>query len=68
MTPERLCAAAIDALADGANEVYVSAAVAWEIVIKHGLGKLSLPLPATEYVSERLTAARSAVAIVTEQA
>ena len=56
MTPERLCAAAIDALADGANEVYVSAAVAWEIVIKHGLGKLSLPLPATEYVSERLTA------------
>jgi PIN domain nuclease of toxin-antitoxin system len=56
MTPERLCAAAVDALADASNEVYVSAAVAWEIVVKHGLGKLPLPLPAAQYVSERLAA------------
>jgi PIN domain nuclease of toxin-antitoxin system len=34
MTPERLCAAAIDALADGANEVYVSAAGQHEARIK----------------------------------
>jgi PIN domain nuclease of toxin-antitoxin system len=56
MTPERLCGTAIDALADPLNEVFVSAAVAWEIVVKHGLGKLSLPLPAAQYVTERLTA------------
>lgn len=56
MTPDRLSAAAVDALADASNEVYVSAAVAWEIVIKQGLGKLSLPVPAAQYVSERLAA------------
>jgi len=56
MTPDRLSAAAVDALADVSNEVYVSAAVAWEIVIKSGLGKLSLPVPAAQYVSERLAA------------
>ena len=56
MTPDRLSGAAVDALADTANEVYVSAAVAWEIVIKHSLGKLPLPLPAAQYVTERLAA------------
>ena len=30
-------------VADGANEVYVSAASAWEISIKKGLGKLKAP-------------------------
>jgi PIN domain nuclease of toxin-antitoxin system len=56
MTPDRLSAAAVDALVDVSNEGYVSAAVAWEIVIKQGLGKLSLPVPAGQYVSERLAA------------
>lgn len=56
MTPERLSAAAVDALAEAPNEVYVSAAVAWEIVIKNGIGKLPLPMPAAEYVTERLAA------------
>jgi PIN domain nuclease of toxin-antitoxin system len=37
--PERLRAT----LVDPAHIVYVSAASVWEIAIKHGLGKLSLP-------------------------
>jgi PIN domain nuclease of toxin-antitoxin system len=56
LTPERLSAAAVDALAGAANEVYVSAAVAWEIVVKNALGKLPLPLPAAQYVRERIEA------------
>jgi PIN domain nuclease of toxin-antitoxin system len=36
------------AIADAENEVYVSAAVAWEITIKTALGKLQIPSdPAT---------------------
>jgi PIN domain nuclease of toxin-antitoxin system len=30
-------------------------ASAWEIVVKHGLGELRLPLPPAEYIPERLT-------------
>ncbi|WP_439632233.1 type II toxin-antitoxin system VapC family toxin [Gemmata sp.] len=37
------------AIQDPANEVYLSAASVWEAVIKHGLGKLSLPDPPAEY-------------------
>lgn len=32
------------------NEVYLSAASVWEVVIKHGLGKLPLPGPPAEYL------------------
>jgi PIN domain nuclease of toxin-antitoxin system len=56
MSPERLSPEALDALADTSNEVFVSAAVAWELVIKHGLGKLELPAPPAEYVRDRITA------------
>jgi PIN domain nuclease of toxin-antitoxin system len=38
---------------DPANEVYFSAISAWEIAIKHRLGRLPLPVPPTEYVSDR---------------
>src|SRR5262245_20056748 len=41
---------------DKSNEVYFSAATAWEIVIKHALGKLSLPVPPADYVPQRVTA------------
>lgn len=37
----RLSAAARSAIADEANEVYVSAASAWEVATKHRLGKLT---------------------------
>jgi PIN domain nuclease of toxin-antitoxin system len=54
--PERLRRAALEATLDESNEVYFSAASAWEIVIKYALGKLSLPLPPASYVPSRVTA------------
>ena len=40
-------------VADPANEVHVSAATAWEIAVKHGLGKLELPEPPEVFVPTR---------------
>lgn len=34
------------------NEVYLSAASAWEIAVKHGLGRLPLPQPPERCVSD----------------
>lgn len=41
--PNLLAESARNAVADGKNLVYVSAAVAWEIAIKRSLGKLHAP-------------------------
>ncbi len=41
--PNQLSRPARAAIRDGRNTVYVSAAVAWEIAIKKGLGKLDAP-------------------------
>lgn len=41
--PETLSAEARDAITKASNEVYVSAASAWEIAIKKRLGKLEAP-------------------------
>jgi PIN domain nuclease of toxin-antitoxin system len=41
--PTKLTEAARDSIAELANEALVSAAVAWEIAIKTGLGKLTAP-------------------------
>ena len=38
------------AFVDPANEVFLSAASAWEIAVKHRLGKLPLPAPPEEFV------------------
>jgi PIN domain nuclease of toxin-antitoxin system len=38
------------------NQVYLSAASAWEITIKYGLGKLALPEPPERFLTSRLTA------------
>jgi PIN domain nuclease of toxin-antitoxin system len=54
--PERLRRDVVEALFAEDNEVHVSAASAWEIVIKHALGKLSLPLPPAEYLPSRMAA------------
>ncbi|MGI8737392.1 MAG: type II toxin-antitoxin system VapC family toxin [Candidatus Eremiobacter antarcticus] len=48
--PERLSPAARDAIQDPKNEVFVSAAVVWEVVIKHAAGKLRLPSSPITYV------------------
>ena len=41
-------------ISDGRNELYLSAASAWEIAIKAGRGRLILPAPPPVYVSDRL--------------
>lgn len=43
-TPDRLSSAARAAIVSPANMVHVSAATAWEIAIKHALGRLTFPL------------------------
>lgn len=52
--PERLSRRSLDLLGDPANDLFLSAASAWEIAIKHALGKLPLPEPPAEYVPSRL--------------
>ncbi len=39
---------------EATNELFVSAATAWEIAIKAGCGRLSLPLPPEVYVPDRM--------------
>ncbi len=52
--PERLRARARRAIESGANEVFVSAASAWEIAIKTRLGRLSLPEDPQRFVTEQM--------------
>jgi PIN domain nuclease of toxin-antitoxin system len=52
--PAFLSKSAREAIEDSSNEVFVSAAAAWEIVVKHALGKLTLPLDPATYVLTRL--------------
>lgn len=44
---------ALGSCRDPDNEVFVSALSAWEIAIKHRLGRLSLPEPPQRYVPSR---------------
>lgn len=39
-----------DIISDPLNDVYLSVASIWECVVKQGIGKLSLPQPAAEYL------------------
>jgi PIN domain nuclease of toxin-antitoxin system len=54
LEPERLSPACRSALEDGGNEVSVSVVSAWEIAIKQSLGKLTLSLPAEQWLPEVL--------------
>jgi len=54
-TPERL-GHHVESIEDPANELLVSAVVAWEIAIKHALGRMPLPAPAAFYVPDRMRA------------
>jgi PIN domain nuclease of toxin-antitoxin system len=51
--PTQLSAPALTALRDPGNEVWLSVASAWEMVIKAQLGKLSLRLPLADVVREQ---------------
>ena len=52
--PEKLSAAAHDAIQNGENELYLSAASAWEIAIKYAKGLLDLPQNAETFVLSRV--------------
>lgn len=51
--PERL-GSRLAMLEDPATERLISAAVGWEIAIKHGLGRLHLPEPPERWVPSRI--------------
>ncbi|MDQ3420734.1 MAG: type II toxin-antitoxin system VapC family toxin [Acidobacteriota bacterium] len=55
--PDRLPQRVVDAILAQENEVFVSAASAWEIVIKTGTGRLELRGEADRYVHEQREAA-----------
>ncbi len=52
--PQRFSEPVRDQLARTSTELLLSAASAWEIAIKHALGKLRLPERPVEYVTSRL--------------
>ena len=56
--PERLNPHVRAIIGNVANAVFLSAASAWEIAIKHGLGRISLPEPPARYVPSRIAANR----------
>jgi PIN domain nuclease of toxin-antitoxin system len=53
---ERLSRRARRVIEDGANDVFLSAASAWEIAIKAGLGRLSLPSDPGRCVPDQMSA------------
>ena len=66
-SPERFSARAHAMVADLSNELFLSAASAWEIATKAALGKLTLPVPAAEYVESRLKLTRAVPLPITHQ-
>ncbi len=50
---KELSPAARAILADPENEVFLSAVSAWEIAVKHALGKLPLPRDPVTYIPEK---------------
>ena len=55
MDHPQLSAVARAFIADGGNQVYLSAASAWEIAIKYARGRLVLPDAPRQYVAERMS-------------
>ena len=56
--PDRFSASSRALVENTDNELYLSAASAWEIAIKYSLGKLRLPEPPTRYVPGRMETLR----------
>ena len=54
VAPERIRRSAREAILDRGNALFLSAASAWEIAIKHAIGKLPLPEPPETFVPSRL--------------
>lgn len=53
---ERLSSRAAALIADGSNEVLISAASAWEIVVKSRLGRVEVPAPVDRFLTAQLEA------------
>jgi PIN domain nuclease of toxin-antitoxin system len=51
--PTRLSAAALAALHDPANQILVSVASVWEMIVKAQLGKLALRLPLADIITQQ---------------
>ena len=54
MDDPQLSSSIREIISDGRNELFLSAASAWEIAIKAGRGRLSLPAQPQAYVADRL--------------
>lgn len=54
VAPERFSPSTLELISDTDNRLFLSAVSAWEISIKHALGKLELPLPPGKYVPSRM--------------
>jgi PIN domain nuclease of toxin-antitoxin system len=54
MDDPQLSSIAKEIIGDGNNEIFLSAATAWEIAIKAARGRLALPENPTRYFSNRL--------------
>jgi PIN domain nuclease of toxin-antitoxin system len=65
--PARLSAAGRARLRSPANTFYLSAANIWEIVIKHGAGKLRLPDEPVAYLRGRLAETPAAILPITHE-
>ncbi len=50
----QLSAESREFIAKGSNEIFLSAASAWEIAIKATRGRLTLPEPPDQYVADRM--------------
>ena len=55
MDDAQLSRAAREFISDGRNEIFLSAASAWEIAIKYARGRLTLPEAPRLYVAERMS-------------
>lgn len=51
---ERVSPVAREIIAEGGNDLFLSAASVWEIAIKFGQGRLDLPGTPSEYVPQRM--------------
>ena len=49
----KLSSRALSAILDPQNSVFLSAVSFWEISVKHGLGKLVIPEPPSEFVTKQ---------------
>jgi PIN domain nuclease of toxin-antitoxin system len=52
--PERIAPKARETIADLSHEVFLSAVTSWEVAIKMGTGKLTLPEPPGSYIPRRM--------------